>query len=161
MSARRVDRQKKIGFNRQRTFQKAIVRLVADDGQFRKRITWAQTFGGARQEIRLAMQNLGVFFNHGRRRPTFQQSGQTKFNNQCRRIYRRGQRGELQHASVKDGSQGKVWRDATRVRAVSLRRNQWLPDPSSFFRRCACGISPVPAKAGTGSISRQLWLVRT
>lgn len=161
MTARCVDRDQKIRFYRQRAFQKTIVRLVPDDGEFSKRITRMQTFDDAGQKIRLVLENLRGFLNHGRRRPKFHQASKAQFNYHRRWIHRSRQRGQLQSASVKNESQGRVWLAATPERDVSVPRIRSLPRRSLFFPYYACGTLPIPARAEIESAFHQLWLSRT
>ena len=161
MSARRVDRDEIVRINRQCTFQKAIVRFVFNPVDFGQRKAQLKMFLNQREQFGFTGKHRGIFIKYRVRKPAFQSLLPAKPDNQIRRVVWIWKRGELQHAGIKNDFQDKAWPGAGPVPGALTPRNQSPPDPSSSFRRCACGLSPVPAAAGTGLISRQLWLVRT
>jgi len=64
MSARRVDSDNEIRRHGQRTFEKTVVRFVADDIELRQRIAKFHGGDGALEQFGMFRENFLIFLNH-------------------------------------------------------------------------------------------------
>ena len=132
MSPSRVHSNDAVGVSRKSALEESVIWFVPDDAQFGERIADAAAFDDFSNEIWVIAEDISVFLENRRTRPSLNQSGPDKLKNERRDVVPRRESSQLQDAGVKDDSQDKAWRDATSARVASIPQMRSLLARSWF-----------------------------